>query len=66
MRRHDISMKSSGYPKDISEICYRFQKALFWIAKLTVQYVFRLEIQSVLDFSGQCFGCLILDIVLDI
>ena len=61
--RHNISEKPSRYTKDISESCCGFPKGLFRISKLTVQYVFMLEIRNVSDFSSQCFGHHISDIV---
>ena len=38
-RCHNISKKPFRYPKDISESCFGFQKKLFRISKLAVQYV---------------------------
>ncbi len=46
----------------------RFQKYIFLgrISKLAVVFVCMLEIQNVLDFSSQCFGYGISDIVSDV
>ncbi len=65
-RRHNISEKPYGYPKDISESCVGFHNELSRIWKQEFVHVCTLETQNVSDFSSQCFGYHISDIILDI